>query len=144
MAVRAGSGAAGRVAGVRLRQRAVVRRRAVGDVRMIPLPLHERQRVRLPELIQVAPSNVNPWRWGLPAGARFTGPQLAWLERAGIDPATVETLTVLSPVGMRELWWPGGTPGPVYAIECPNIRRRGAGQVLVVSPAGERNRVVWG
>ena len=104
---------------------------------MIPLPLHERPRERLPERVLITPSKINPWRWPLKPDARFTDEQLYWLDRAGIKPDEVETLTVLSPVGYRDgLWWPVGTPATVYAIECPIIRRREPDQVLVVSPAG--------
>ena len=55
---------------------------------------------------------------------------------AVIDPPTVEVITVRRQATDREMWWPIGSPPPVFAFECPVIHRRADGKVRVIAPAG--------
>ena len=96
----------------------------------------------LPTSEWITPSKINPWRGAKREGSRFTDWQYRAMARMGLDPLTVETVTVRSLVSQREMWWPTGTPNPVYVFDCPILGRRKDGRLLVLSPRG-MEKLVW-
>ncbi|WP_380873643.1 hypothetical protein ACFB49_42880 [Sphingomonas sp. DBB INV C78] len=104
------------------------------------MPYEGHALLRLPETAYIVPSKPNPWRAGLPEGAKFTGHQLFWLKRAGIDPEKADSIKVYSPATTREYWWPPKTKGPVFEMDCPVIRRA-PDFVYVVTPSGMEKKV---
>ena len=95
----------------------------------------------LPETAWITPSNINPWRGARKSGARWTNDQLRMMALAGIDPETAEAITVRSAVTDRDMWMPRGAARHVFVFECPVLKRRADGKVLVISPAGFRKWV---
>lgn len=93
----------------------------------------------LPWEIHITPSNINPWRGQRREADRYTMEQHWRMKQAGIDPDTVEDVIVRDRTSWRE-WWSGGAQ-PVYVMPCPILERRPNGELLVLSPAGDRKIV---
>ncbi len=91
---------------------------------------------RQPDQIYIVPSKPNAWYGDWNEGERFSGYQLLAMRSLDLDPATVEVITVRRQATDREMWWPIGSPPPVFAFECPVIHRRADGKVRVIAPAG--------
>lgn len=90
----------------------------------------------LPNETWITPSVLNAWRGSRRPGARWTIMQEQFADQHSVDLETCEAIKVRSKVSAREAWWPTGQPAPVYVFECPVIRRRKDGHLLVLSPAG--------
>jgi len=99
--------------------------------------------MRQPERITITPSSPCDWHGGWEADGRMTWQQRAALERAGLDPARVEWLTVRRRASVAEMYWPMGQDAPLFEMPCPVIQRLADGRVKVISPAGI-NRIVQG
>lgn len=97
--------------------------------------------MELPEHVPIVPSKPNPWRSSKAPGARFTHVQLSVMERAGMDPNTVETVRCRSTATIREYYWPETSMAPVFVFECPVLEHRPNGFRLVIAPAGDRKIV---
>lgn len=91
--------------------------------------------VPLPTRNYVTPSKINPWRAARTEGEQFTSPQRMKMFALAIDPERVEHVRVRSKVSWREMWWPDGTPNPVYVFDCPIVERKGR-KLKVITPAG--------
>ncbi|QUT07968.1 hypothetical protein KFK14_11585 [Sphingobium phenoxybenzoativorans] len=84
----------------------------------------------------ITPSNQGFWEGSIREGDRFTNEQMHSMIVYGLVPGEVETLVVTRPATARELWWPTGTPAPVFEFECPVLGLRKDGKVKVISPSG--------
>ena len=107
---------------------------------------------RQPALRVYTPSNPNPWHGSIiggreensaiVGGERFTYEQTRTLEEMGIDPATVEVITVKRQATAKEWGNPDlGCLPDVFAFECPVLVRRADGKIKVISPIGNKNWV---
>lgn len=93
------------------------------------------------EGIHVTPSNINAWRDVRAADQRYSRQQLAELRRLGLHPDHVRDVIVRDKVSIREMWWPSGSPTPVYLLPCPILEGEGRQNLTVLSPAGIRKIV---
>ncbi len=69
-------------------------------------------------------------------GERFTREQLYELNARGLDPETVETMTVKRQATQDEIWFPRTSMPPVLAFECPVIGKHADGRPRVIAPNG--------
>lgn len=98
---------------------------------------------RQPDKIVITPSNQSPWIGSVDApDQRFTLQQLYVLSLAGRDPAQVEAVTVFREATTREMWWPTGSPPPVFQFDCPVVQRLGDGRIKVIAPGGDKKIVL--
>ncbi len=105
---------------------------------------------RQPALRVSTPSGPNPWHGTIigyevvgsaqVGGERFTGEQGRTLREMGLDPDTVEVITVRRQATPREWGNPDtGCLPDVFAFECPVVGRRRDGKIKVISPIGNLN-----
>ena len=102
------------------------------------LALHE---LLLPDRIYIAPSKIDPWRGVRQDGQLFTDQQLRELRSAGMDPETVEFVTLRDCATRREMWWGQGSRQPVFVLPCPVIERLSDDAIRVLTPYGAREVV---
>jgi hypothetical protein len=96
---------------------------------------------RQPDVPHVIPSKPNAWYGTIVEGERFTRQQLAALARRGIDPATVDAITVTRNATIREMYWPLGSLPPVYQFECPVLGRQPDRRIRIIAPIGDEKLV---
>ncbi|MDO7841112.1 hypothetical protein [Sphingomonas immobilis] len=93
--------------------------------------------MRQPDRIQITPSASQPWYGWCDEGQRFTRAQLHGMKHRGIDPETVEAITVKRSATSREMWWPTNQAAPVFEFDCPVMSRRRDGRLNIMAPSGE-------
>lgn len=91
---------------------------------------------RQPETPRIVPSRPNPWYGHILTGHTFTVEQLQAVERGGLNPETIERITVRRNATDDEHWWPAGSLPPIFEFECPVLGHRIDGRVRVISPSG--------
>jgi len=101
---------------------------------------------RQPATCYITPSKPNPWygtiiggvadKLAVSGGERFTAEQLRILRELGLDPATVDAITVTRNATQRELYWSKLSPTPQFQFDCPVLDRRADGRISIVAPAG--------
>lgn len=69
-------------------------------------------------------------------GERFTREQLYELNARGLDPETVETMTVKRQATQDEVWFARTSMPPVFAFDCPVIGKGTEGRIRVIAPGG--------
>ena len=102
---------------------------------------------RQPAVRYITPSKApNPWygsivgytadEWAQKGGDRFTLEQQHALACRGLNPDTVETMTVKRQATTQEVYWMPGELPEVYAFECPVVGHHKDGRPRVISPSG--------